>query len=139
MDVIGESEENPGTIDETADKCLVVLDNMDMVAVDNVTLSERVRFLKDLVKGTRMALVAVVAGDYDDLWRDLANADEVYVIRYSPRIEPASADFVPGPRRPERRRRTLLRNVKTSRFDGHSFEVEFEIDLPTRTICEVGG
>jgi hypothetical protein len=141
MDIIGESEESPGTIDEGAEERLVVIDNVDMLAADGLPLWQRLQFLKDVVKCKRAAIAVVVAGDYDELCHELANADEVYSIEYAPSLVPMPwpADADQQNRRPERRMRKLLRNVRTSRHDGHSREAEFEIDLPTRAVCDVEG
>ena len=134
VDIIGESTERSGSIDEKADTCLVVLDNVDMLAADGAPLWQRIQFLKDVTKGTQAALVVAVAGDYDELWSQLANADEVYRIDRLPAIAPAPAERSLGKVAPSQFKKAVVRNEKTSRHDGHPVEVAFEIDLPTRTI-----
>lgn len=136
LDVIGESEESQGTIDEGAEECLVVLDNVDMLAAGGVPLWQRLQFLKDVVKGKRASIVVAVAGDCDELCHDLANADEVFSIGHTPSLVPTPwpADENRLECKQSGSMRQLLRNVKTSRYDGHCQEVEYEIDLRTRTV-----
>ncbi len=135
IDVIGESKENPGTIDE-AEECLVVIDNIDMLAADGSPLWQRIQFLKDVVKTKNTALVVVVPGDPDSPLLDLANADEIYCIRraHIALPEPLVFEKPTHEEAQEKARRLNISHLKTSRYDGHRFGVEFEIDMPTRTV-----
>ena len=138
VDIIGESTACSGSIDEEASERLIVLDNVDMLAADGLPLWQRIQFLKDVIKGTRAALVVVVAGDCDELWAQLANADEVYSIAHLPVVVPAPAASSLKKGKPERSKKAIINNEKTSRFDGHPRKAEIEIDLPVRTIHGVG-
>lgn len=136
IDVLGESDSDPGTVDESAD-CLIVLDNIDMIQMQGgATLRERIQMLKDIVKGKRCALVAVVAGDTLELREDVCNADEIYAIERDYAISlPPSVGYDPTFwKGTESRKWLLLDNVKTSRFDGHPRTIRLTIHLPTRAV-----
>lgn len=139
IDVLGESESDPGTVDESAD-WLIVLDNVDMIQVQGgATLRERIQMLKDTVKGKRCALVAVVAGDTYELCKDVCNADEIYTLERDYEVTlPPSVGYNPTYwKGTELREWRLLDNVKTSRFDGHPRMTRLTIFLPTRTVTVV--
>lgn len=139
VNVIGESPTSSGTIDETADECLIVLDNIDMLATNGSPLWQRIQFLKDVVKGKLASFVVAVAGDADDLYDDLANADEVYGLHIEPSIPtPVPANGILPLPEPVRSRKVILRNTKTLRHDGHCLRAEFVVDLPTRTTRAIG-